>query len=127
MVRIKAYDGLGHRVGTDVSDQAFTIGVVHMDTPGGGEDLTSGTPTTVGWSTYATLRAVARVRLLYTLNGGSTWKAITTLTGNPGSYEWTVPAVNGPKTTCKVRVVLMDSSGNSLGKDDSDTTFMIRP
>ena len=78
-------------------------------------------------ATNATLKPVAKTKLQYTINGGSTWKTIATLTGNPGSYDWTVPAVSGAKPNCKVRVTLLDSAGASLGKDLSDAVFTMHP
>src|SRR5439155_6143198 len=108
---------------TDTSDRPFTIEVVRLDSPNGGQDLTSGTQTMIGWNTNATMRPVAKVRLQYTLNGGGAWKSITMLTGNPTSYAWTVPTVSNAQSNCKVRVVLQDASGKGLGKDDSNATF----
>ena len=54
------------------------------------------------------------------------WKAITTLTGNPGTLDWTVPPAKASKANCKVRVILQDAAG-SLGKDDSNLKFTIHP
>ena len=60
-------------------------------------------------------------------NGGTTWIPIKTLSGNPGSYEWTVPTLNAEKTKCKVKVVLLDGVGNPIGTDVSDDIFTISP
>jgi hypothetical protein len=46
--------------------------------------------------------------------------------GNTGSYSWAVPWV-APSTTCKVKVVLKDASGKTVGSDVSDGVFTIRP
>lgn len=126
-VRIIAYKSSSARGRTDTSDAPFAIEVLRLDAPNGGEDLTSGTQGTISWTAHSTLRPVAKVKLQYTINGGSTWKSIATFTGNPASYAWTVPAVSSSKSNCKVRVVLQDASGNSLGKDDSNTTFTVHP
>jgi hypothetical protein len=62
------------------------------------------------------------------MNGGSTWTLIKTLlTGNPGSYNWKVPLVTVPKPQCKVKVVLRDSGGVTVGSDISDAFFTIQP
>jgi hypothetical protein len=66
------------------------------------------------------------VQLSYTKDG-KTWIPITTLSGNPGSYTWTVPAVPADKTKCKVKLVLKDAAGNNLGSDISDNFFTISP
>ena len=66
------------------------------------------------------------IKLYYTKNNGTTWTLITTLAGDETSYEWTsVPTVTTPKTKCKVKVVLKDANGASLGSDSSDGYFSI--
>ena len=67
------------------------------------------------------------VKLFRSINGGSTWTLIKTLTGNPGSYNWTLPSVTVPKTQCKVKVVLRDSGGVTVGSDITDAFFTIQP
>ena len=126
-VRVTARNSSGAQIGADASDAPFTIEVVRLDNPNGGESLTSEATATIRWTTNATVRSVAKVKLLYTIDGGTTWKAITTVTGDPGSVPWTVPTVNAEKTNCKVRVILQDSAGASLGKDNSDLKFTIHP
>jgi hypothetical protein len=65
------------------------------------------------------------VKLYYTIDNGLTWKPITTLTENTGSYSWSVPPVTKDKTKCKVKVVLKDAMGNMVGNDTSNDTFTI--
>ena len=59
--------------------------------------------------------------------GQTTWKTIVTRSGNPGSYNWKVPAVAGIKKRCRVKVVLLDSLGSIIGSDMSDKVFTIQP
>ena len=125
-VRITARTVTNAKAGTDSSDAPFTIEIVRLDHPNGGESLAPGTTATIRWTTNATVRSVARTKLLYTTNGGTTWKAVATLTGNPGTLDWTVPTVAALKANCKVRVILQDASGASLGKDDSNLMFTIQ-
>jgi len=63
--------------------------------------------------------------LSYTDNRGTTWEPIITLLGNPGSYDWTVPSANS--ANCKVKVVLKNKLGTTMGTDLSNSTFMIKP
>jgi hypothetical protein len=58
----------------------------------------------------------------YTYDGGTNWYDVDDLTGNPGSYDWTVP--NTPSTQCLVRVTCFDAAANS-GSDESDGYFTI--
>jgi len=126
-VLITAYDTSNKKAGTAVSARPFAIAVVKLDTPNGGEDLASGSVSTTLWTTNATLRPVAKVKLQYSLTGGAAWKTITTLAGNAGSYSWSVPTVTSSKPRCMVRVVLQDAAGRGLGKDASDASFTIHP
>jgi hypothetical protein len=72
---------------------------------------------------------VVTVNLYYTKDGAVTWALINSkpITGNPGSYSWTVPPVKKAKKQCKVKVVLRDTGGIALGKDTSDGFFTIQP
>ncbi len=126
-VKLIAYNASGAKTGSDASDAVFTIEVIRLVNPNGGASYSSGATETIQWSTKSTKKAVAKVKLSYTTDGGSTWKTIVTLMGNPGSHSWTIPTVSSSKANCKVRVALLDSAGNSLGKDDSDLKFTINP
>ena len=127
-VKVVGYDYRGKRVGEDSSDAPFAIEVVNLTSPNGGEVLTSGQSRTISWETHGTKKAVARVQIFYTTNGKK-WIPIVTLDNNPGSYSWPVPAMKGSKvqTRCKVKVVLKDAKGATLGSDTSDAFFTIQP
>ena len=128
LVKVVGYDYRGKKVGEDSSDAPFAIEVVNLTSPNGGEVLTSGQSRTISWETHGTKKAVARVQLSYTINGKK-WIPIITLDNNPGSYSWSVPALKGSKvqTRCKVKVVLKDAKGATLGSDTSDAFFTIQP
>jgi hypothetical protein len=124
LVKVKAFNSSGVQIGKDKSNSTFTIEVVKLTSPDGGETLTRGTPYTITWTTNTTKNPVTSVKLTYTTNGGTTWTLIDTPSGNPGSYNWTVPNVSS--SSCKVKVVLKDASGTALGKDASDGFFTIQ-
>ena len=127
LVKVIGFNDAGQKLGEARSDGVFTIEVVRLTGPNGGEDLISGEPYEITWDTNATITPVAKVVLSYTLDGKK-WKPITTITGsNPGSYEWTPPVVSAPQTTCKVKVQLIDSAGKAIGRDVSDGYFTISP
>lgn len=132
LMSITGYDASGVKVGADRSDSPFTIEVVRLDTPNGGEGVTytSGYyPLPITWTTNATRKpVVAKVKLYYTKDAGVTWIPITTFAGsNPGTFDWTVPTVIRTRSKCKVKVVLIDASGNILGADASDSYFTVQP
>jgi hypothetical protein len=123
-VKVIGYDSIGTPIGEDISDKPFTIEVLRVTSPNGRETLKSGNTSTIQWTTNITIRPVAKTVLKYTVDG-STWNAIKTLTGNPGSFNWKVPAASSTK--CKVKVILKDASGANIGTDISNKFFTIQP
>jgi cysteine-rich repeat protein len=124
LVKVIGFNSSGAKVGEDISDSTFTIEVIKVTSPDGGEILTSGGTHTITWLTNGTIRPVANTKLFRSINGGTSWTAIKTVSGNPGSYIWTVPNVSS--SNCKVKVVLKDSGGVTVGSDMSDGVFTIQ-
>jgi hypothetical protein len=127
LVKVIGYDGSEKKVGADRSDWPFTIEVVKLTSPNGGETCTSGDPYTITWTTNGTKKPVEKVVLKYTQNGGKKWKKIDRLAEDTGTYEWTVPGVPKAKGKCLVKVVLKDANGKTVGSDTSDGYFTIEP
>jgi hypothetical protein len=125
LVKLIGYDSSDIRIGEDISDNKFTIEVLKVTSPNGKEVLKSGRPLTITWRTNETIRPVSKVKLFYTTNGGSTWKLIKALKTNPGSYTWPFPSASS--SNCKIKVVLKDSAGITVGSDVSDEFFTIQP
>jgi hypothetical protein len=126
-VKVIGYDSSDKIVGTDRSDAPFTIEVLRLTTPNGGEQLTSNEPYFITWENNEPMNPVEKVRLFFSTNARGRWHRIETLMGNPKTYEWTVPPVKRTKTKCKVKVVLKDVSGNTVGSNVSDGYFTINP
>jgi len=133
LIKVIGYTAAGATVGSDKSDAPFTIEVVKLTSPNGGETITSGFTYCIRWTRNTTNKPVDRVKLEYSINGGSTWLPVATLNDSTSiaegshSYDiWTVPTV-GKTRSAKVRVTLLGSSGNSLGNDVSDNFFTIEP
>jgi hypothetical protein len=122
-VRATGLTAGGKSVGSDVSDNNFTVEVVRLIGPHGGETIRRGTATPITWTTNETAATVTRVNLAYSTNGGGSWTTITNLAANPGSYTWTVPATIN-SAACRVRVQLFNGKAG-LGSDTSDGTFII--
>jgi hypothetical protein len=134
LLKIIGYDEKNKKVGSDRSDAPFTIVIVELTAPNGGDPLVSGSTVDITWRKNKTWLTVTKVVLSYTTNGGVTWKPIATLKegdhNTPGDYthSWTVPSVGTiPKTKCKVKVFLKDADGNTLRWDTSDAYFTINP
>lgn len=132
LVQLIAYDANGVKLGAETSDAPFTIGAVNLTAPSDpGISLTSGGLYDITWTTY-TKAPVETVKLFYTLDDTAAsviWKSIQTFSGgvNPGIHSWTIPMIPKSKSRCRVKVVLKDSSGKTVGADTSDNTFTIMP
>ncbi len=127
LVRVIGYNGRV-KVGENRTSSPFTIEVVRLISPnGGGVLLTPGETQTISWTTAVTKSPVASVKLYYSTNGGSSWRLIKTLENNTGSYNWRVPYVPNVRSKSKVKVLLRNENGSSVGSDTSDIAFMITP
>jgi hypothetical protein len=125
-VEVAGFDANGKSLGAGKSKSAFTIKVVKLTSPGRGETWKSGSKQAITWTTYATVNPVAKTILSYSEDNGVTWKPITSLTGNLGTYTWTVPAESKAKTKCKVKAVLEDAHGKTVGSDTNVNDFAIQ-
>jgi len=95
---------------------------VTVTDPNGGEVLTVGEVYTITWNATDNV-GVTQTSIYYSYDGGAGYEFIDSLSGNPGSYDWTVP--NTPSTQCLVKVYAYDAAGNS-GSDVSDDFFTIQ-
>jgi hypothetical protein len=124
-IKVTGLDINNRTVGTDISDGPFTIEVVRVERPNGAETLPSANTYSVTWKTNGTIRDVASVKVMYTMDGGLTWKpAGQAAAGNPGFFYWT-PLVAKTKLKCKVKVTLYDLNRKAVGSDMSDSFFTI--
>jgi len=130
-LRVTGYDAAtGARLGGGRTGR-FAIEVVKLTEPNGGQTFVSGRDVPVGWQANATIRPAARAVLSYTLDGGSHWKKIgeaMLAPGAPGASGflfWTIPQAAAPKSRCRVKVVLKDAAGRTVGSDASDRYFTI--
>jgi hypothetical protein len=123
LVKVVGLTTTGKTVSSDRS-RPFTIEVIRVNSPNGGETLDPGRTKVITWTAHGTKRDVAKVKIFYTLNSGATWNLIHGLDGNPGSYLWAIPPVTSNKA--KVKVVLKDFQGRTVGSDLSDHVFSIR-
>jgi hypothetical protein len=92
---------------------------ITISSPNGGESWLANSTHAITWSSNGYSGTVA---IDYSLNGGSTWTAITASTTNTGSYSWTLPG----STTTTGRVRVRDAS-DSNPADISDANFTITP
>ncbi len=88
-----------------------------MTSPNGGEELYAGNQFPIEWDRYTYY--TSNVDLEYSLDSGSTWNLITTVS-NDGYYNWTIP--NADSENCLIKV-----SSSSTKYDISDSVFTINP
>ena len=121
LIKVIGFDNLGTKVEVGKS-AAFTINVLNVTFPDALTDvLDAGHIETVTWNTV-TPATVTDATLYYTVDGGITWLPITTIAGNPGTYDWTVPQFSTDKSA-KLKVILMN--GATKVAADTSGTFMI--
>jgi len=129
-IKVVGYNGTA-KVGADISDKPFTIEVVKLTYPDGGEPpFSSEQDITITWTAYATIRPINQVKLLYTLDNGLTWKPFLSQPArgsDPGSHTVKLPKVTKVKSRCKVKADLKDATGKKVGSDVSDGVFTISP
>jgi subtilisin family serine protease len=94
---------------------------VTVTIPNGGESWYAGTIHTITWNATDNM-GISSTDIDYTYDGGSTWYDVADLSGNPGSYDWTVP--NTPSSQCLVKITCYDAASNS-DYDVSDGYFTI--
>jgi len=129
-VKVIGYNAGDVKMGADLSDAPFTIEVLKLDAPnGGGEPLVSQTQFPITWTTNPNVPSVDHVELFYRLSNKAPWKAIdaTADPSDDGNFLWTVPKVASEKKNCKVKIVLKNASGKTIGSDVSDGVFTIQP
>ena len=126
-VKVVALDASKLNIGSDTSDAPFTIEAVRLISPNGGEIVPANESYDIRWTVNEVKKPVDHVELLYSLDGGMTWKSINTerVDGNPGTYPWPVPSVEESVDRCKVKLVLKDDRGTTLASDVSNGPFTV--
>ena len=123
LMKVVGYDASGAKLWTKKSG-AFTIEAVTITSPTSADALSAGTPHTIIWTSFGPAATADSFKLLYTKNNGITWTEIHKPVpgeGNPGNYLWdSIPAVNVPKTNSRVKLILKDAAGKTIGRALSD-------
>jgi hypothetical protein len=132
-VKVIGYnDARTKKIGSDTSDKPFTIEVVTVVTPNGGELLHAGEDATIEWRACSD---AVKFDLKFSLDNGLNWYFIDDETtpwviegkGVTGtSFPTTVlPPDTGNKTTCLIKVIAYNGAGKQIGSDTSDKPFTI--
>lgn len=127
LVKVLGYSDWDNIMSIGISDKLFTIDVAELTYPVQGEVFLATHDYTITWASSLAVEPVQEVKLYYSLSGGNGWKKIDIVSGNPGIYNWTVPEPKKLSTKCKVKVVLLNDKGKTVGKAVSQGYFTIQP
>ena len=127
-IKITAYDDRGKKIGTAKTDNFFTIEGVRITFPNTEQDTcTGGEVCTITWTKSENIPADS-ARIFYKLKNSGPWKKIPeVIDADAGYFAWVAPIVSKPETKCKVKIILKDSRGRTIGQDNSDGGFTIQP
>jgi hypothetical protein len=127
LFRAQGFSAGGVFIGSDTSDDPFSVVVVQMGSPAGGELLIADDLHKIEWTTFKTESKVQRIILYISTNGGDTWLKVAGRHKNRGTFNWIVPTFKGPKVNCILRIDLMDGQERVIGSDETDLPFAILP
>ncbi len=103
---------------SDVSDANFSINMVYVISPDGGESYVVNSLQNVKWKVH---NSVNNLRLEYTTNNGTSWSIVeNSIPAATLNYNWTIP--NTPTSQARIRLIDVD---NSAVLDESNNMFAI--
>ncbi len=120
-LRVRITDNAAAQI-TDKSNAAFSIlpfPVVTLDAPNGGETWRIGTVQSIKWHDNGG-PVSNNLKLEYSIDGGTNWKAIATGVANSGTYSWTIP--DDYSVSTKVRIT---DTSRMTSTDESNSVFSI--
>jgi hypothetical protein len=143
-IRVQAFDG-GKMIAQATSAQPFEVEAMKLLYPSDAKvevfsGLTLAPPYGINFRFNDVATPVAQVRIEISMSGGrfarfAKWQNAVIAGGNPilnpianQEYQltWTVPAV-AAATNAKVRMLLLDGSGRTIGSDEGDIPLTILP
>ena len=122
-IQVISFDVSGNRIGQDSSDATFNItgspNTPFVIYPNGGETFIAGNTYTISWTSASN---AASYKVFYR---DAALRYNLVAEGNITSVDWTVPSQFTP-TGNRIQVIAFDGTGNRIGQDSSDTTFIIQ-
>ncbi len=132
LIKVIGYTASGAKAGVDLSDGNFTLEVVILLSPDGGEVFHPGDTTTVEWRACD---AATSFDALFSMDNGTTWQGVVSgnlpvvmeeggLTGTSLTITM-LPPSTGNKTKCLLKVIAYNENNVKIGEDKSDVPFAI--
>lgn len=119
LIKVIGFNDSGKKLGSDTSNEPFTIETLTITNPAAGDTCTSGQPCNITWTRSPNIDAQTG-KLFSSTDGGLTWKVITDIIiGSDISYEWTPPPIGATKKNCKVKLAYKNSQGVTVAKATS--------
>ncbi len=102
---------------------ALRIPVINLVTPNGGT-FTAGTSTSITWSSSGA--GIASITLTLSNNDVATFSIpIASGEANDGSFNWTVPSINGGLNSARIKIDALNSSGDIIASTMSSNSLII--
>ncbi len=122
LVRVDAFGDLDRLV-SDRSDRPLTLRIAKLLAPNKRVTLKSGEKYTIRWHIGAKGK-IGKMILQLSTDNGKHWKRIK-IVAKPKvrSWRWTVP--HTPSNRCRIRVIVKNAKGKTIGIDTSDRPFKI--
>lgn len=104
----------------DISEANFTVSLIQLSLPNGGEEIKSGTDYLIKWTNSPD---ITNIDLLYSLDGGTSYQTlVSNIDASVGEYNWTLPTnISSAQALIRVR-----DFNSPLVRDASDAIFDIK-
>lgn len=122
LVRVDAFDDLDRLV-SDRSDRPLTLRIAKLLAPNKRVTLKSGEKYTIRWHIGAKGK-IGKMILQLSTDNGKHWKRIK-IVAKPKVRSWRWTVSHTPSNRCRIRVIVKNAKGKTIGIDTSDRPFKI--
>jgi serine protease AprX len=124
LIKVLGFDFRKILIESDESNGYFTIIIAKIITPLDFDTVLNNNNYLITWQTYETIDVPNKTLIYFTRDSGLTWRLITVLDGNPGSYLWFTFAK--PSRKCYIKIVFKGSKNNTIAVVKNKYPFSIK-
>jgi hypothetical protein len=124
LIKVLGFDFRKILIESDESNGYFTIIIAKIITPLDFDTVLNNNNYLITWQTYETIDVPNKTLIYFTRDSGLTWRLITVLDGNPGSYLWFTFAK--PSRKCYIKIVFKGSKNNTIAIVKNRYPFSIK-